>query len=245
MSNIQKWSGFSLEDAREEEKALAEMNKGKFHKLKDGKNRLRFLPAKVGGRTFLKVHQHFVKVGDMEGTAMFNCPRRMASQPCIVCSDAEYLGGTGSTADYDVAGKMFAQFKVFANVIDRDNPDVGPVTLAMGKTIYEAIVKIRSDENDGGDFTDPEEGFDIIVTKSGTGLNTKYEVRPSMKGNTPLGDLTWIDIQPDLTRLARVPNARELEEILARAKYRSATGGGARVVSPAGGRNVANTGDDD
>ena len=253
MSNIQTWSGFSVDEAKEEEKLLAEMGKGKFHKLVDGKNRLRFLPAKIGQKTFIKTHQHFVKVGDQEGVLAFNCPRRMANQPCVVCTDAEYLGATGSSTDYELAGKLFAQFRVFANVIDREHPEAGPVTFAFGKKIYEALVKLRADEQDGGDFTDPEGGFDIIIVKSGTGLQTKYETRASLKGSTPLGDMTWIDVQPDISRYVRVPTPEELDAAIQTSGYKSASrraAGGAQVVSPRGGRspakNVASSlGDDD
>ena len=222
-SNIVKYSSFSLEDAEKEEAALAEMNKGKFHKLHNGKNKVRFLPAKLGAQVFVKASQHFVQVGSMERGVSFNCPRKMANQPCLVCNDAEFLGATGSSVDYDLAGKLFANFRVYGNVIDREHPEIGPVTLAFGKKVYDELIKIRKDEADGGDFTDPVEGFDIIIEKSGELLNTRYAVRPSNKGSTPLGDNTWIDIQADLSRYARVPTTEELATLLASSKYESAT----------------------
>ena len=248
-SNIVKYNSFSLEDAEKEEAALAEMNKGKFHKLHQGKNKVRFLPAKLGGQVFVKAHQHFVKVGSMENGVSFNCPRKMANQPCLVCNDAEFLGATGSAVDYELAGKLFANFRVYGNVIDREHPEVGPVTLPFGKKVYDELIKIRKDEADGGNFTDPAEGFDIIIEKTGEMMSTRYAVRPSNKGFTPLGDLSWIEVQADLTRYARVPTTEELGTLLANAKYESATlskrGG---VVAPAGvragGKASSNVGDD-
>jgi hypothetical protein len=61
----------------------------------------------------------------------------------------------------------------------------------------------------GGDFTHPEKGYDIKIKRKGTGKNdTEYKVYPMKAG--PLGDLTWIDKQVDLTRFGEV---KPLEDI--------------------------------
>jgi hypothetical protein len=95
----------------------------------------------------------------------------------------------------------------------------------FGKMIHEALVKIRSDEDAGGDFCNPDTGFDIIIDRKGTGKNdTEYTVMAARK-QSKLGDYSWIEQQQDLERFAKVPADAEIMQKL-RPGSAPASGGG-------------------
>ncbi len=232
--NIQKWAPYEMDEAEAEEKELAR-GSSQYLKLADGRNVLRFMPAPAGSRSpFLLAHQHYIKMAGMENAISFNCPRAMGSKPCLVCQKAEQFRASGDKADYDFAGQLLPKLRVFAAVVARAQPELGPQVLAYGKQIHEALVKIRKDPNAGGDFTNPVDGFDIVVEKAGAGMDTKYKVLPS-RTNSPLGDDTWLDMIPDLRRFGRVPSDDEVATLVQGLSFAAGHSSGGRV----GGRGAA------
>lgn len=215
MSNLAKYQSFDMEAAAEEQKALDEAG-GDFIKTQDGKNSYRFLPTPIewGLKSpFVKVYQHFL---DAPGgkKIVFNCPRIMDKRPCAACAKSDKLRATGNPRDRDEAYKYQAKLRVFANVIDRANPDKGPGILGFGKTILQELVRIRSDADDGGDYTNPgEDGFDIIIHRKGQDLQTEYTVKPS-RSNSALGNMDWLEMQKNPMTYARVPTDDEIAEML-------------------------------
>lgn len=248
---IQKWGSYDLDAAKTEEEKLGENSGGQFFNFVAGKNRIRFLPPPVGKRTpFLLVQQHYIEV--QGGAASFNCPRLMANERCPGCEKADRLKASGNAADFEEAKKYFPKLRVYANIIDRAHPELGPQVVAYGKMIHEKLVKLRTDEDAGGDFTHPETGFDMVVEKTGEKKSTKYEVRPA-RHSSPLGDFEWIETQHDLSRHANVPSIDEIREKFnpqgTGGRGASGGGGGGRQLPSGGGRGrSADTdayGDDD
>ena len=93
----------------------------------------------------------------------------------------------------------------YAPVIVRGEEDKGVRLWSFGKTVYQTLLNYMLDE-DYGDITDAEEGFDIKVSCSKTpGMQyAKTEVRPRPR-STPLSKDSkkakeWIDSIPDLDR---------------------------------------------
>lgn len=240
MSNLQKYGTYEIEVAEEEQEDL-EQGAGIYLKLSEGRHELRFLPPKLGVKSpFVTVYQHFLPAppGAKRG-ASFACPRLMApkGQPrsCIVCKKMEELKSSPNPVDQDLAQDISANRRVFANVIDRKHPDRGPLILGCGKMIHEALTKIRTDEAEGGDFTDPgPDGFDIIITRTGTDrTSTKYDVKPSRKCSE-LGNMDWIDQQHDLVaEVAQVPTDEQIAQAL-----------GLPVTAPGGRRTRRNAASD-
>lgn len=221
MANLTKYGSYDIEAAIEEGEEL-ERGDGKYMKLTEGRHVVRFLPPPVGRNSpFVIVYQHFIPAGPgMKKGASFACPRLMApkGQPraCVVCKRMEELKASPNRADQEMAEEIAANRRVFANVIDRGHPDLGVRILAFGKTIHQELVKIRQDPASGGDFTDPgPDGFDIVIERTGTKReDTKYAVRPS-RGSSALGNMDWIDQQPDLlNEVAVVPSDDEINQIL-------------------------------
>lgn len=211
---IVNYGAYEVEAADAEHEDLSRGG-GNFMKLDTGRNVVRFLPPPAGRNTpFVTVFQHFLNLPGFAEPIIFNCPRLMARKGCPACQKGEKLKSTGNQKDADAARDFWASRRVFANVIDRNDEDAGPKILGFGKLIHEALVAIRRDEDAGGDFTDPVDGFDIVIERTGTTkTDTRYTVRPARK-SSELGNLEWIETQPDLRYLAKVPTLEEIKAMV-------------------------------
>lgn len=207
MTQMVKYGTYTVEDAESDEKELASAKK--FWKPEEGTNTVRLLPPKIGQKMFMKVWQHFVELPGKKFSV--NCPRMMLNKSCPICSKADELKATGLAADRDAAYSLFARQRIFANVIDRDAEDKGPQTWGFGKKIYEQLINLRKNPKIGGDFANPEKGYDLIVERKGKTKNdTEYAVHCAREANA-LGDFQWIEDQADLTNLAAVKSAADIE----------------------------------
>lgn len=235
MGNLMKWGSYDME-AAEKESASMEGGSTEFFKLKVGKNVVRFLPPKLGMRSpFRVVWTHYIRKPDQKDPVSFACPSKEANRRCPVCEKADGLKRSGNEADYKRAFELFPKRRVYAHVIDRENPEKGVQVLGFGKTIHEALVKIRKDPDAGGDFTDPEAGFDIIIEREGTGAkDTNYQVMAARK-QSKLGDLSLIEQQGDLDRFGKV---LEQDELMAKLR---GEGGGEREPAPKRERTIETT----
>lgn len=201
---------FTLEDA-EEIAREAEQNatQGRILKLRPGRTVLRVLPAPKGEKLFRVAYVHYLDVPGV-GRVSFNCPRLMAKRPCSVCKTEAELLATGEDVDFRKSRKIKAKRQVFFNVIDRGNEEAGPQPFRFGKTIEDQLIEIRQDEDDGGNFSHPTNGFDIKFSRKGEGMNdTEYKLTVTGPNPKPLSDdpeqmREWIEEQPDLSRFLRV-----------------------------------------
>lgn len=209
MSNIQKWGTYAIEEAQAEADELDRGSGSPFFTPKAGKNVVRFLPPPIGKSSpFKLVWQHGVNVSG--GFVSFPCPLREHKQPCPACQKAEQYKASGNPADYERAKALFAKRRIFANIIDRSEPEKGVQVFGFGRKVHEALVALRTDIDAGGDFTHPETGFDIIIERKGTGKNdTEYKTFASRK-QTPLGDLNWLDQQVSLDQFAKLMSPEEI-----------------------------------
>lgn len=221
-SNLVKYQKWEPETVEEERKAL-DASGSEFMKLKVGKNIVRFMPPRLGTRTpLVLVWQHYIEVPGEERPIVFACPRMMLkpARLCAVCTKADELMASQNQADRDLGFKMKHKQRVFANVIDRTNPEAGPRVLGFGKTIYDELLALRENEDIGGDYTDPgDDGFDIVITRKGTSrTDTEYSVGPHMENRqvktSSIGDESWLELMHDLSKYARVPSVEELAKML-------------------------------
>lgn len=178
MSGLAKWGTYSEDTAKTD--AAEATGDETFMKLKVGPNVIRILPPRQGEKSpFRVVRQHFIRLPGNDAPVVFSCPRHAATKDrCPACEQAAKLRATGVKVDRDRAWELMPKLRVFANVIDRKDMDAGPKVLGFGKTIHEELTDLRQDPDAGGNFTDPEDGFDVIITRKGTGKNdTSYSVR--------------------------------------------------------------------
>lgn len=206
-SNIVKRGSFEIEAA---EAALAEASKGgaDFYKPKSGQNVLRFLPPPEGKNSpFVVSYQHWITLPDGSRSNL-NCARMIAKQRCPVCEKMDELLRSGNEVDFKAANEFKPKLRVFANIIDREDEAKGVQVFGFGKSVLDQLVAIRKDQRAGGDFTDIEDGFDILLNKKGEGMKTEYSCLPS-RDSSPLADDVhlanlWLDNQYDLDAYKRV-----------------------------------------
>jgi len=214
MSNIVNYGTYEIDAADQEHEDLSRSG-GQFMRLEVGRNVVRFLPPPAGRSTpFVTTFQHFLNLPGVPDAIVFNCPRLMIRRPCPACAKGDKLKASGNPRDQEAARDFWASRRVFACVIDRQDEDAGVKILGFGKMIHEALVAIRRDEDAGGDFTHPVDGFDIVIERTGSGKNdTRYTVRAA-RSSSPLGNDEWIDQQPNLRHLAKVPTLDEIRAMV-------------------------------
>lgn len=209
--NIVKWGSWDDTEAKAEQEEAEKFSGGTpFFKFKPGKNLLRFLPPPLGKKSPMKrVMTHGINLPN-GGFVSIACARLEAKQPCIICQRADQLRSSHNPADQDKAKDLFAKPRIYANAIDREHPEDGPQVVAFGKQIHEALLALRNDPDAGGDFTNPETGFDIVIERKGTGKNdTEYKVFAARKAS-PLGDLNWIEQQSNLDVFGKILTPEEI-----------------------------------
>ena len=167
---------------------------GGFWKPPEGLSTIRILPP-VGemGYFFLEAGQHYVN------NTSYMCPNLCSGgkDPCPLCEVNELLFRAGQK---EQAGNYRVQRKFWMNVIVRGEEDNGPQRFTPGIKIAGTIFSYIQDP-DYGDITDEEDGFDVKVTRNGTGLATKYETRLA-RNPSALGDddqiEEWLESATDI-----------------------------------------------
>lgn len=210
MSNIVQYNEWTMEAATQE---LSQVTRGsntkEIMKLAVGRNVVRFLPMTSDMQSpFQVIWQHFIQTDDKP--IVFPCPWRMDQQRCPICDEGNRLSRTNNPTDRDAARKLWPSMRVFANVVPKDSMEGGPKILAMPRTVYEELISIRTDSDAGGDFTNPEKGFDIIIERTGVGLSTRYRVSTA-RTDSKLENMEWVDQQHDLARFAALPTRDIME----------------------------------
>jgi hypothetical protein len=219
MTSLVKYGSFDLSELEKQNAKIENTGSSTgadFMKLAQGRNRVRFLPPAPGQKSpFAVVSEHYVIAKNGQGVS-FACPRA-EGMPCPACDEFFRLKKSSNPLDQDDAKKYRVRTRVYANVIDRDKPDA-PRILTFPKTVWSGLMRILRDTEEGGDFTNPtDEGFDIIITREGTGkLDTSYAVNAS-RSASPLADTAEqinniLENQYDLSRYTSVPS---LDEVLA------------------------------
>ena len=164
----------------------------------EGKYQIRFVPSKINkDNPFQEIFMHY-GVGKYPIVALTNWGE---DDPIVEFS--KKLRKSSESENWRLAKQLDPKMRVFAPVIVRGEEDKGVRLFEFSKTIYMELLSIADDE-DYGDFTDINQGFDFVVTatkvqdRPGFGLS----VRPKPK-QTPLSSdasqiTTWLENQPIL-----------------------------------------------
>lgn len=214
MANLTKYGDWS-EEAAKDDAGRANAGQRNYLKLGEGDNVVRFLPPRIGKQSpFAVSYSHYfdLPTGDK---VSFNCPRMMAKRACVVCAKGDQLRASSNPHDQKAGKKLFPRLRVFANVIDRNNEKLGVQVLAFGKTIMDDLTGIRQNPRRGGNFTHPETGRDIIITRKGTGqFDTEYKVAADMSASPLHPDPgqadEWLEASYDLDQFLTVLSDDEI-----------------------------------
>ena len=164
----------------------------------EGKYQIRFVPSKINkDNPFQEIFMHY-GVGKYPIVALTNW-----GEDDPIVDFTKKLRKSSESENWRLAKQLDPKMRVFAPVIVRGEEDKGVRLFEFSKTIYMELLSIADDE-DYGDFTDINQGFDFVVTatkvqdRPGFGLS----VRPKPK-QTPLSSdasqiTTWLENQPIL-----------------------------------------------
>ena len=244
-SNLVQYGGYSVASV-EADTAKADVIAGnRWFSFEVGDNVVRFIPPKVGETSPFRVTaMHYIDaVPGLDKLLVFACPRVELKQPCPACQEAERLNKSPNPLDRERAYQLSASLRVFASVIDRRiaDPADGIKIMSMGKMIHGQLKTIRSNPRLGGDFTDPtDDGFDVIITREGTGkMDTRYSCAADRNSSGLADDvdvINWIiENQPDLDAMVNPVVPEELlaawESTVMRASSSSSRGkGGSKLM---------------
>lgn len=177
--------GLSIQDliAGKQKDMAAKKMRSATLKPAAGKHSYRVLPGWRGGDDKQFYHDysmHFIKTiesGD-KPAAVYVCVDKTYGKPCEVC---DAIKKSMAVSADDAMSKrlkeaMSAQ-RYLMNVLHLTGPEPTKVqVLELGQTAFEAICALIVEYDD---ITDPTAGRDIIITRTGTGLDTKYTVMPA------------------------------------------------------------------
>lgn len=243
MSNLKKFAEFTIEDAEQAEEELAKFGSPDFFKPQTGRNVVRFLPALAGEKWAVQVMQHFVTPPGGGKSIGFVCPRVHAKRHCPACAKADQLRASGNPNDSETAKQLAPKPRIFANIVDRKNPEKGVQVFPFPKQVFDQLLAIRKNETAGGDFTNPgPRGFDISIEKKGQGIDTEYKVLAA-RDETPLGNDEWLEQLHDLKRYAIPDTEENLNKRLSGGNTRGGGGRAAAELGPSKGR-ARNAADD-
>lgn len=186
-----------------------------FWSPKAGRNVIRILPAKEGQEFYAEARVRYNVGPDKK---MVTVPLDSNKENCPIHEFVDSLFKTGDKEDEKLAKRMKASSRYYFNVIDRSleegDENYGKVQVfGCGTTIFTDILGIIVDP-DYGDITDKDQGFDIIITKSGSGLDTEYKTNARPK-QTPIGIDDWEEQLADLAKLATPKDYAKRAAILA------------------------------
>jgi hypothetical protein len=197
------------------------------------------LPSLTGKRVFRVVHEHYVEVGGFSGS--FVCAFQELKKPCRICLEAKRLKTSGNPLDYSRGDDMYPRKRIYVNAVNRDDADnTGPVVHVLPGVVHEYLRNFNKKFPDEGSVTDPENGFDVLITRTGTGKkDTRYSTDIARRPSSLCDDMDladeWIQNQADLDRFARIRGDEEIEAALSSEGGAEAPAG---TEEPRGARDV-------
>lgn len=160
----------------------------------DETRRVRFLPPnRADGALFTKIVNHFkLKTEDEPARGMaVACLNHVEDKPCYLCELSSVLKKHGDKAERQLGDDIRASARFYATVLVAEKADDGsweyrgPKLIGLPKTAVEDLNAILLQQDMAGDdfFCDAEKGQDILITRTGSGFQTKYKSMASGKKN--------------------------------------------------------------
>jgi len=197
--------------AKKKSQSALERVKAKLDKTTAGRNKY-FKPKQ--GTTTIRI---LPPIGDMEdffwqnlGThhipdtrKVFVCPNFTLDDddPCPICEYVAELYSSGDKASEKLAGEIRVRRKYAMNIIVRGQENRGVQIYTPGITVFAAISALVHD-GDYGEIYDEYEGFDLKLTRKGSGIETEYTIVPRPRESALSDDDAemeqWLDDAKDL-----------------------------------------------
>lgn len=183
---------------------------------KEGTMRVRLMSQGPDKELGLEVIQFYLgqKVGGVISPATFD-------EPCPFMEKYQELKNSGDDDDAELAKNLAPRRRyVIGGTVYKDekgkevDEDKICKPILIPGSVYQDIIDLYLDEDDWGDMTDKEEGYDIKIIRSGSGKNnTSYSVM-ACPGRKPLNSKYCKDM--DLEKIIRghMKDYDELEKML-------------------------------
>lgn len=167
----------------------ARSSKGRTTKIPVGKSKWRILPSwrKTGSAAeqaafFHDFGMHYIKDAGGKTVAVYICVDKTFGQPCPVC-EAISTGKRESTDDRQVKlmDDARATGRYLVNAVQLTGPDAKPdtpVILELPSSAFASLVGIMETYADESSINilDLNTGVDMVFEKTGTGLDTTYNI---------------------------------------------------------------------
>jgi len=190
--------GVDIDDLRKEaEEIERRSSKGTYWTPKVGKNVVRLLPPakpEAGNKFYFAVWNHWITA---QGISV-PCLNKMKGEKCYNCEKVERLR---AAQEKKKANGLSAGKRYLLQVIDRKDPDAGVQIYNCGSTVFKGLTAIIDDEDWGSVIFDLEKGYDIVIERTGEGLDTKYPSIRARKDPSPAGVSSdnFIDLEKTIT----------------------------------------------
>lgn len=141
--------------------------------------------------------QHFVKNLAGETVAVYVCTDKTYGRPCSVCDQVgSAIRATTDDAMLKVLKDAKGGGRVLVNAVQLDGPTPNLIQiLELPPTAFGMIADAVFEWEQAGEKPlDPKVGKDFIISKEGTGLNTKYSVQVAAKSTPFTGELKLNDL---------------------------------------------------
>jgi hypothetical protein len=169
-------------------------------------------PWNEEGIWYLEIPYHY-NIGEENETLI--CPKRFKGMRCYICDVVKDLRSKTGEEFKALADKLRPRNRIFYNIVDLENPTAGVQVFGSGKGIFEDLIYYDLDD-DWGDITSPTRGYDIVIDRRGTGLQSKYQVLPK-RNPSAITNKEWLDQLNDLSVLTnKVLSYEELKVLYER-----------------------------
>jgi len=188
---------------------------GNIFFIKAGKTRFRILPVEDEDEDFSFEATHFYLGGTIKG--VFS--RASLGEDCPIKEFYEELKESSDPGDKEKAKKFPPRKKylvpaiVYKDERGREvDTDRGVCLVMLPSRTYGEVIDSYLDP-DLGDFTDPEEGYDFKVTRTGTGkMDTEYTIQPMRPTPLPKEFSKPVNLHKMIE--AALPSREKVEEYL-------------------------------
>lgn len=141
--------------------------------------------------------------------------------PCPFLEKYQELKNSEDEDDQELAKRLVPRRRyIVGGTCYRDekgkeiDPDRICKPILIPRSVYQGIIDLYLDEDDWGDMTDPEEGYDIKITRAGEGMmDTTYSVNPC-PGRKPLDSKYRHEMDLEEIIRGQIKYYDQLEELL-------------------------------
>lgn len=201
----------SLMDKIKKKQKQIESNMTSWWSPPEGRVQVRIMPSwrGPGGEWYQEILTHY-SVGP--GNRSVACLKTYG-QECPVCDALTVLCDSTKAAEQKLASDMMPRAIYAVNAGYPNAPDGIVKPWRMGERFFLDILSLYTD-GEYGDFSHPRKGYDVIFTRKGTGLKTRYSsVKPAKPKPIIIED--WKSKLKNLSTFVKPYTRKEIRAFLA------------------------------